>query len=68
VSIILGDWCLWLQRNRTVFYGDLPSIQKVQQQFSDKLTCWIMAGAKGLGQLGLPNFMGSVGSSPFALL
>jgi hypothetical protein len=46
----------------------LPSIQKVQQQFSDELACWIMVGAKGLGQLGLPNFMRSVGWSPFTLL
>jgi hypothetical protein len=49
-------------------YGDLPSIQKVQQQFSDELAYWLLAGARGLGQLGLPNFMSSVGSSPFTLL
>jgi hypothetical protein len=67
-AIILGAGAYGCRGIELFFYGDLPSIQKVQQQFNDELACWIMAGAKGLGQLGLDCFMRSVGSSPFALL
>jgi hypothetical protein len=34
--IILGAWCLWLQRNRVAFDGKSPSIQKVLQGFLDE--------------------------------
>ena len=54
-AIILGAWCLWLQRNRVIFDGVSPSISisKVQRSFLDELVCWVMAGAKHLGNLGL---------------
>jgi hypothetical protein len=45
-AIILGAWSIWLQRNRTVFDGDRPTVRKVQQRFQDDSTCWTLAGAR----------------------
>jgi hypothetical protein len=66
--IILGAWCLWMHRNRTFFDGISPSIQRLQQYFSDEFSCWLMAGARSLGQLGFPSSMRIIGSIPFDLL
>jgi hypothetical protein len=63
--IIPGAWCLWLHRNRTVFDGICPSIQRMQQLFSDEFSCWLMAGARSLGQLGFLSSMNNIGSIPF---
>jgi hypothetical protein len=38
-----------------VFDGDRPSIQWMQQHFSNEFYCWLLAGARSLGQLGLPS-------------
>jgi hypothetical protein len=40
-AIILGAWCLWLQRNRVVFHEESPSIVKVLRSFLDELACWV---------------------------
>jgi hypothetical protein len=58
---ILGAWCLWMQRNWTVFDGDSPTIGKVQRSLFDELACWVMAGAKNLESLGLATTLSSAG-------
>jgi hypothetical protein len=62
-AIILGAWCLWLQRNRVVFEGDSPSIGKVQRSFLDELACWVLAGAKHIGSLRLVVVLSVVGEN-----
>jgi hypothetical protein len=52
-AIILGAWCLWLHRNRVIFHEESPSIVKVLRSFFDELACWVLAGAKQLGSIGL---------------
>jgi hypothetical protein len=37
--IILGAWCLWLQRNRAVFHGEAPSLPRIFRCFSDEYVC-----------------------------
>jgi hypothetical protein len=61
--IILGAWCLWLQRNRAVFHGESPSLPRIFRCFSDEYVCWVMAGAKEFGGLGSVAALGVVGSS-----
>ena len=51
--IILGAWCLWLLRNKAIFYGVNPSISTVKRLFLDELICWDKAGSKHLESLGL---------------
>jgi hypothetical protein len=53
-AIILGAWCLWLHRNRVIFH-ESPSIAKVLRSFLDELACWVLAGAKQLGSIGLTD-------------
>ena len=53
--IMLGAWCLWLQRNRVVFDKISPSISSVLRNFLDELSCWMMAGDKQLGSLALAD-------------
>jgi hypothetical protein len=50
--IILGAWCLWLHRDKVVFNGDSP-LARLQRCFLDELMCWVLAGAKNIGSLGL---------------
>lgn len=52
-AIILEAWCIWRQRNRTVFEGDLPAVSKVQQSFLEELTCLVLTGAHHLSILGI---------------
>jgi hypothetical protein len=47
-AIILGAWCIWLQRNRCVFDGDQPALGKVQQSFLQELSCWVLVRARHL--------------------
>jgi hypothetical protein len=54
-AIILGAWCLWLHRNRVIFHEESPSIVKVLRSFLDELACWVLAGAKQLGSIGLAD-------------
>jgi hypothetical protein len=61
--IILGAWCLWLQRNRAVFHGESPSLHRIFRCFSDECVCWASAGAKEIGSMGLVAALGEVGSS-----
>jgi hypothetical protein len=49
----LGAWCLWLHRNKAVFYGVRPSINGIKIVFLDELDCWSLAGARHLEALGL---------------
>jgi hypothetical protein len=51
--IILGAWCLWLQRNRAVFHGESPSLPRIFRCFSDECVSWAIAGTKELESLGL---------------
>jgi hypothetical protein len=51
-AIILGAWCLWLHRNKAVFNGE-SSLARLQRCFLDELRCWVLAGAKNIGSLGL---------------
>jgi hypothetical protein len=53
--IILGAWCLWLHRNRSVFDGTSPSLSTIQRPLMDQVECWSRAGAKQLKSLGLPS-------------
>lgn len=50
-AIILGAWCLWLQRNKVVFEVERPSLMKVPQFFKDELPCSMLAGTKHLQEL-----------------
>ena len=53
--IILGVWCLWLLRNKTVFDGVNPSLSSVKSLLLDELSRWDRAGAKQLACIiGLP--------------
>jgi hypothetical protein len=61
--IILGAWCLWLQRNRAVFHGESPSLPRIFRCFSDECVSWAIAGAKEIESLGLVAALGEVGSS-----
>jgi hypothetical protein len=61
--IILGAWCLWLQRNRAVFHGESPSLPRIFRCFSDECVSWAIARAKELESLGLVAALGEVGSS-----
>lgn len=54
-AIILGAWYLWLHRNRVIFHEESPSIAKVLRSFLDELACWVLAGAKQLGSIGLAD-------------
>lgn len=60
--IILGAWCLWIQRNRTVFEGE-SSLSRILRIFLDECTSWAMAGAEELKRLGLVAALSEVGSS-----
>ena len=51
--IILEAWCLWLSRNRVVFYGVSPFISLTKRLFLDELISWNKAGAKHLDSLGI---------------
>jgi hypothetical protein len=53
--IILGAWCLWLHRNRVIFHEESPSSAKVLRSFLVELACWVLAGAKQLGSIGLAD-------------
>jgi hypothetical protein len=64
--IVLGAWCLWLHRNRTVFDGVNPSMSIVQRMFLDELVCWGRAGAKHLESLGLAAAFNMVRENPSA--
>lgn len=59
-AIILGAWCLWLQRNGVVFHEEFPSIVKVLRSFLDELTCWVLAEAKQLGSIGLADHVSTL--------
>jgi hypothetical protein len=48
-----APWCLWLSRNRAVFYGVSPSINLTKRLFLDELISWSKAGAKHLNSLGI---------------
>jgi hypothetical protein len=61
--IILGAWCLWLQRNRAVFHGESPSLPRVFRCFSYECVSWAIAGAKEIESIGLVAALGEVGSS-----
>jgi hypothetical protein len=61
--IILGAWCLWLQRNRAVFHEESPSLPRIFRCFLDECVSWAIAGAKELKSLGLVAALGEVGSS-----
>jgi len=61
--IIFGAWCIWLQRNRAVFHGESPSLPRILRCFSDECVCWVLAGAKEIGSMGLVAALGEVGSS-----
>jgi hypothetical protein len=37
--INMGDWCLWLHRNKAVFDGVRPSISGIKRVFLDELEC-----------------------------
>jgi hypothetical protein len=50
--IILGPWCLWLHRNKAVFYDARPSIHGIKTIFLDEFECWRLAGATHLEALG----------------
>lgn len=54
-AIILGAWYLWLHRNRVIFHEESPSIAKVLRSFLDELACWVLAGAKQPGSIGLAD-------------
>jgi hypothetical protein len=60
-AIILEAWCIWRQRNRTVFEGDLPAVSKVQQSFLEELTCLVLTGAHHLSILGIIDTLRAVG-------
>jgi hypothetical protein len=60
-AVILGAWCLWLQRNRVVFDKDSPSIGKMKSSFLKESSYWVLAGAKQLGVLGLADALREVG-------
>jgi hypothetical protein len=51
--IILGAWCIWLIRNKTIFDGVNPSISLVKWLFLDGLIHWDKAGAKHIDSLWL---------------
>jgi hypothetical protein len=51
--IILVSWCLWKQRNSSVFNGASPSISSIMGILKDEQSLWCMAGAKKLQGLGL---------------
>jgi hypothetical protein len=61
--LILGTWCLGLYRNRVVFNGEPPSLERLQRSFLDKIECWVMADAKSLGSLALAGILIVVGST-----
>jgi hypothetical protein len=61
--IILGAWCLWLQRNIAVFHGESPSLPRIFRCFSDECVSRAIAGAKELERLGLVAALGEAGSS-----
>jgi hypothetical protein len=49
--IILRAWCLWLHRNKVVFYGVSPSIIGIKAIFLDEVEFWRLAGARYLEAL-----------------
>jgi hypothetical protein len=60
-AVILGAWCLWLQRNRVVFDKDSPSIGKMKCSILKESSYWVLAGANQLGVLGLADALREVG-------
>lgn len=50
--IILGAWSIWKHRNACVFQGTSARLCELVRSFKDH-HLWCMAGAKGLGALGL---------------
>jgi hypothetical protein len=52
--IILGAWCLWLLRNKAIFYRVNSSLSSIKSLLLDELSCWDRAGAKQLASIGLP--------------
>jgi hypothetical protein len=61
--IILGAWCLWLQRNIAVFHWESPSLSRIFRCFLDECASWAIAGAKEFESLVLVAALGEVGSS-----
>jgi hypothetical protein len=45
------------------FFGESPSISKAQHCFLNELGCWVMAGAKHLGSLGIAEAFWAPGSN-----
>jgi hypothetical protein len=60
-AVILGAWCLWLQRNRVVFDKDSPSIEKMKSSFLKESSYCVLAAAKQLGVFGLAYALRVVG-------
>jgi hypothetical protein len=46
-----------------VFHGESSSLPRIFRCFSDEYVCWVIAGAKEFGSLGLVAALGEVGSS-----
>jgi hypothetical protein len=46
-----------------VFHGESPSLPRILRCFSDECVCWVLAGAKEIGSMGLVAALGEVGSS-----
>ena len=49
--IILGAWSIWNHRNRCVFDGIQPSLNRVLAVVKDELHLWSLAGAQGVSHL-----------------
>jgi hypothetical protein len=49
--IILGAWILWNHRNRCVFYGAAPSVDRALVVAGEERRLWTMAGARELSLL-----------------
>jgi hypothetical protein len=53
--IILGSWCIWKQRNRSVFDGINPSAAAILNLARDEAYLWSLAGAKGFAFLSMKS-------------